>query len=729
MAFKGEILLTAMVVLAAIFTSCGKVEEETPDRAWRAEEIELPEKYQYKGKVLGSDGDFLIDGWLAVDPEHPEIESHGVILRVDALTGEFGVENPGNPDGTLARAGFDGVVCIVSGELSEDNNRYDSLKLSVESGGNVTDYDCGELFGLNISSLSYDSNAGGFYIRLIAGTKDEIYVVSNTGAVRLGSTVSCVQTKQEIRSAALTDEGLIIFTDERGGIYSVNFASGGLDKITLPTGDSAMIKPFPLDGYLFGGVITDRIYGYKRVEGKLEAELICDLNDVGIAGETSGAAAEEGVICVSIYDGMDARKRFFRLTETEPIEKKTLTLAFVGNIGIRENYAVAEFNRTHDDVRLEMKRYESTPDENGRYDQNEAIERFGRDIVAGDIPDILISRSDADLEGYAGKGLFADLYGLMDDAKKNDLMPFVKSFETSFKGGKGLYYLPLCSKITSLVGRESDFPDGLTLEVFLDKLENPESGRTLRSMRFGSLVYESIGSFVDFETKKLSFDSELFRRFANDFKKYTSERFNSAADDFANGKLLLTRVNVDVRSLVLLKVGDGVDDLAILGYPGGEPTVEPAYYLGVTKDCADIAAARDYINLRISEKYLLHGNSDPYLTRSAFESYINSQDRYYCFSASGNKCLSYREKPTGRRLEAIPEQIGAGYLEYELEDDIIAMVKDSLGKAQPESDIGRKAADILLEELDTYASRAGQKLDDTIKIITDRVGNLLSEKE
>ena len=57
------------------------------------------------------------------------------------------------------------------------------------------------------------------------------------------------------------------------------------------------------------------------------------------------------------------------------------------------------------------------------------------------------------------------------------------------------------------------------------------------------------------------------------------------------------------------------------------------------------------------------------------------------------------------------------------------MVKDTLGRAQPESGIGKKAADILLEELDTYASRAGQKLDDTIKIITDRVGNLLSEKE
>lgn len=729
MAFKGEILLTAMVVLAAIFTSCGKVEEETPDIAWRAEEIGLPGKYKFIGGVVGSDGDFLIDGRFELDPEHPEIESHDVILRVDALTGESEVENPGNPDGTLARAELDGVVCTVGGELSEDYNRYESLKLSVESDGNVTDYDCGELFGLNISSLRYDSNAGGFYIRLIAGRKDEIYVVSNTGAVRLGSTVSRVGSKREIRGAALTDEGLLIFTDVSGGVYLADFGTGEMEKLSMPTGNLNLPCPFPLDGYLFGGVITDRIYGYKRVDGRLEAELICDLNDVGIAGEESSAAAEEGVICVALYDAMDKRHKYFRLTETEPIEKKTLTLAFVGNINIRENYAVAEFNRTHDDVRLEMKRYEPTPDENGRYDQNEAIERFGRDIVAGDIPDILISRSDADLEGYAGKGLFADLYGLMDDAKKNDLMPFVKSFETSFKGGKGLYYLPLCSKITSLVGRESDFPDGLTLEVFLDKLENPESGRTLRSMRFSSLVYESIGSFVDFETKKLSFDSELFRRFANDFKKYNSERFSGTGDDFANGKLLLTQVNVDVRSLVLLKARDGVDDLAILGYPGGEPTVEPAYYLGVTKDCADIAAARDYINLRTSEKYLLHGNSDPYLTRSAFESYINSQDMYYCFSASGNKCLSYREKPTGRRLEAIPEQIGAGYLEYELEDDIIAMVKDTLGRAQPESGIGKKAADILLEELDTYASRAGQKLDDTIKIITDRVGNLLSEKE
>ena len=728
MAFKGKILLTAMVVLAAIFTSCGKVEEETPARAWRAEEIVLPEKYKYKGKVLGSDGDFLIDGKFELDPEHPEIEAYDVILRVDALTGESEIETPGNPDGTLARAELDGVVCTVSGEFSEDYDHYESVKLSVESGGNVTDYDCGELFGLNISSLRYDSNSGGFYIRLIAGTKDEIYVVSNIGAVRIGQTVSRVQTKQEIRSAALTDEGLIVFTDERGGIYSVNFASGGLDKITLPTGDSAMMKPFPLDGYLFGGVITDRIYGYKRVEGELEAELICDLNDAGLAGDVSGAAAEEGVICVSLCDGMDARDKYFRLTETEPVEKKVLTLAFVGEIRVRENYAVAEFNRTHDDVRLEMKRYESAT-ESGYYDDNGAIEKFERDIVAGDLPDIVLSVSGADFESYAGKGLFTDLYGLMDDAKKNDLMPFVKEFETTFKGGKGLYYLPLCSRITSLVGRRSDFPDGLTPDIFLDRLENPESGKILRSMRFNMLVYEFIGNFVDLETGKMSFDSELFRRFAEDYKRYGSELINGTADDLAKGKLLLSQTDVDVRALVMLKARDGVDDLEILGYPGEGPIVEPTYYIGITKDCADTAAAYEYVDLRTSEKYLLHGNSDPYLTKSAFDSYINGQNRYYCFSSNGKSYLSFEKKPTGRKLEAITEQLGAGWLEYELEDDIISMVRDSLGKAQPESGIGIKAADIVREELDTYASRAGQKLDDTIKIITDRVGNLLSEKE
>ena len=710
-----------MLLLATAFTSCGKT-EETPERGWSVSEIALPEKYKFIGGVLSSDGDFLLNGLFEIDPEHPEIESHDIILRVDALTGESEVEDTGGSDGILKRAEFDGVVCTVDGEFTE-NNSYESLVLSVGSGGIVSEYDCGELFGVNISSFGYDSNAGGFYIRLIDGTKDEIYVVSNTGAVRIGQTISRVESKREILGAALTDDGLLVFTNEFGGVYLTDFESGSFEKLSLPTGDLNLPRPFALDGYLFGGVVSDRIYGYKRTDGKLTAELICDLSEIGIAGEVNSAANAEGVICLSLYDGMDAQHKYFRLTETEAVEKQILTLAFVGRLNSSENYAVAEFNRTHDNVRLELERYEPEPDA-----PDSAVERFERDIVAGDLPDMVLSTTDADFANYAGKGLFIDLYGLMDESVKNDLMPFVKSFETSYKGGTGLYYLPLGNRITSLVGRNSDFPDGLTLDIFLDRLENGEDGKILRKMRFDSLVYESVGDFVDTATRKCDFDSKPFRRLAENYKKFGGKIFSTETTDFADGKLLLNEIDIDVKTLVLLKARDGVDDLSVLGYPGRGPEVVPTYYLGVTKDCKDTGTARDFLDLRLSEKYLLYKNSDMYLTRSAFESYIDGQDRYYFFSATGNKYLSFPEKPTGRKLEAIPDQLGAGYLEYELDDDIITIVKDSLKKAQPMNQTEEKAADMILEELESY--RAGvNDLDSTIRIINDRVGNFLSEQE
>ena len=740
---KRAISLILAIFMLITLVACGG-EKETPETKsdfWRAEEIELPRLHKFsRGDIFTSDGDFLISGFFELDPDHPEIESHDVLLRVDAKTGESALETPESFGDTLERATLsDGSLCVVAGKLIED--QYEDLKFTRtdKDGKILAEYDIDELFGVDTSKLRFDitMGGGGFCIRLMETAGDALYVVSNIGAVRIGETISRIDSKRTIISASLDSETgeLVVFAEGNDGILTADFASGSFEKLTIPDEFKGKnIYPFAFGDSLFGGVADGRIYAFDRDGDKLSAKPVFDLAEAGIAGGIKGAASiktDEGTIfCLSIRDDMDGGEtRCFRMIPSEAKEKQVLKLAFVGRVNPNEYYAIAEFNRTHDDVKIDAVYYNETVDSDGMADPNSAVEKFERDMVSGNLPDIVLLPGNADAAGYAGKGLFRNLYDFMDDSFRSDLSPFVKEFETDFKSEKGLYFLPLNNSISTLVGRASEFPDGLSLDIFLDRLENPKEGQKLRTMFFSNIVYESIDCFVDPVSGKLNFDSDLFKRLANDYKKYGNKRIEGGSSkDIGDGKLLLGSTQLTLQKLVMLKVRDGIDDLKILGYPGGAPEIDPGLYLGITKDCKNTDAAADHLRIRTSERYLLK-NQDQYLTKSGFESYLENQSRFYYFSATGSNYLSSKEALTGKYYDSLEKQLGANFLEYELEDDLIKTLEDAFEIAKPKNPISQKIADIAVEELDILSSRSSQTVEETIKIIEDRAANLINEKK
>lgn len=166
MRLRHTLLFFLLLTAALIFPACAKTEIEGDKGYWHAEEIGLPEKYKFvSGKVLYQDGAFLIDGKFELDPEHPELDQYDIVLKVDALTGETAVDTPDQKGDILARSELSDCVCTVSGEFSDDH--YENVKLTkTDKKGNVlAEYDCGELFGVNISSFRYTASGtgSGFY--------------------------------------------------------------------------------------------------------------------------------------------------------------------------------------------------------------------------------------------------------------------------------------------------------------------------------------------------------------------------------------------------------------------------------------------------------------------------------------------------------------------------------------------------------------------------------------
>lgn len=98
------------------------------------------------------------------------------------------------------------------------------------------------------------------------------------------------------------------------------------------------------------------------------------------------------------------------IDSSEVKEKKILTLGcFYIDWNIRSQ--IAEFNKTNEDYTIYATSYSESNDTS---DYTAALTKFNNEILAGNVPDILLISSGMPYNSYASKGLFADLYEFMD---------------------------------------------------------------------------------------------------------------------------------------------------------------------------------------------------------------------------------------------------------------------------------------------------------------------------
>lgn len=153
------------------------------------------------------------------------------------------------------------------------------------------------------------------------------------------------------------------------------------------------------------------------------------------------------------------------MTDDEAAQIELLTVGLVGSPDMITNHAIAEYNRTSENIRLRVVNYAPVVDDDGGYHSSSALDAFELDIVAGRIPDIMIIEADtgAKLSRLAGDRLFCDLYELMDKNgfDKSGLLSGITSYELveGQSDEPSLYYFPLEVSISTFVGRSSEFSE------------------------------------------------------------------------------------------------------------------------------------------------------------------------------------------------------------------------------------------------------------------------------
>ena len=181
---KQSVTIFILLLLTFLFPSCGEKADNTGTPLYKSTEISLPDGISFNWQSLCySNGSLTLGGWTELDPLHPELDQEYIVYRLD----DGGLVRQESLDGATT-ASFDLTSGSVDVKAELNNNHIYSYMTIVhkDSGGNtLAEYDCEELFGVDLVLFPTTSPNGIFAILFAAEADGELYIVSSTGAVRI----------------------------------------------------------------------------------------------------------------------------------------------------------------------------------------------------------------------------------------------------------------------------------------------------------------------------------------------------------------------------------------------------------------------------------------------------------------------------------------------------------------------------------------------------------------
>ena len=534
---KLVLLLLAAAMLSFVLPSCSKNSENNNDKTSAENGIVWRGERTYIDGITGTADNFLYnDGKVFFKTtEYPDSAedpgSSRIVITIYSV----------NTDGSGLTS-----VPVIDGESEYFNN------FALDSQGNIVflstvldmEAETPEYFlktispeGSEISSFNVTAAVDSledeyFYVRSIAIDQSEnIYICS----------YSC--------TAAFSPDGKLIFgkkTDDYYGINRLVISAAG-DVYGCVYMDGYVLKKVdPLTGELGEGVkLTNSGFSYNSVpySGAGETEIYVDdgtaltgldpesgeiteiLNWVDsdlVRSEIGGvfpAENGEGFVCPGLsYPGNSPVITVITPRDASELPART-EITMAGSeyaISFPLEYQAVKFNMENENYRIKIR----------KYTDDDYLTKLNADIISGNIPDILITDAQMNLQSYISKGLFCDMYEFIDgdsELDRSDLLPNVLSaFETDGK----LYNFTSNFMISTVIGKASIFKDsGIDFDKLAEIQESFPEGTEIFSgmdkndvLQYGLRM--SADNFIDYKTGECYFDSDKFMtllEFANSF--------------------------------------------------------------------------------------------------------------------------------------------------------------------------------------------------------------------
>lgn len=438
-----------------------------------------------------------------------------------------------------------------------------------------------------------------------------------------------------------------------------------------------------------------------------EAVLLCDYinSDIDYLSIRSlSVESEERFYLACIENG---ERRYFccdRLDDSEVPEKYLIRIAGSG-ASSELRTAVLNFNRSNDTYRATLSDYSRF---NTYDDPTRGSTKLRYDIVAGNIPDIMVFTSDDERFGYKKNyiksKMFTDLYKYIDsdpDISRGDLLD--SATVNNEHGGK---LFELISRVNVQTMTAKGKSGGYTLSSLLDEIE------TSPDQPFGGsggyLLYQLMSlAMKDFVTDRgCDFDKPEFRRLLSFMKSY------KGSEEHTYSFIYLNRAD-EFKSYAAKLSPEEFTGLPTSSGNGAMLSICESFAISEKSPVRD--GAWELIKtLLLGERT---GFGFPTL-KSALREEISAEvgKRYAVSSGGGMSGLKDgQEPPFDKRLFVFTEE----YCEKLFE---------MLDGAQIGYEYLSPEVSILLEEASAYFAGA-KELDETIRLINDRMSTYISEGE
>ncbi len=423
-------------------------------------------------------------------------------------------------------------------------------------------------------------------------------------------------------------------------------------------------------------------------------------------------------------------------------QKEHLTMAMM-YLDYQIQSTVIDFNRSHDDVRIDIKDYSEY---NTEEDYSAGLTKLTTEILSGNVPDLLYMNG-LPYEQLAAKGLLVDLYPYLDADKDLNRDSFFDSVLKAQEVDGGLYQLSSSFTISTVAGAKSVVGDrsGWTYRDLLDALATMPEGCDIfdpyytREQMLRVCLSVDMENLVDWTEGKCSFDSQDFLdilEFANRFPEtFDDSNYDYSLDSgyarVARGEQMLMQANLydfnDFQTYDYYFGGPG--EAVYIGFPTSDGSSGSALALGsgygIGANCANKDAAWEFIR-SLFDKYNGWGFST---CRKFFdESMEEAMTPDYQTDAEGNVLLD----EDGNKIEISHMSIGFGdgttieiHAMTQAQADQLLHLIDTTTKTLSQDE---KITEMVVEEAQPYFK--GQKsAEDVAKLIQSKVNIYVNEQK
>ena len=490
------------------------------------------------------------------------------------------------------------------------------------------------------------------------------------------------------------------------------------------------------------------LYGYRF--GEEEPVEVLKWLDVDISSDTVDTDTlqilPDGTIRGSLWDysGTEAETQLFTLTKvpaSEIPQKEILTIAQLEYYDYNLNSRIVRFNRSHNDVRLELVDYSAN---NGEEDYSAGVTKFTTELMAGKTTDI-IPLSQLPYRQLAAKGLLEDLYPYIDkdpDLKREDFFPNVLQ---ALEVNGCLYQAVDGFSVETLVGAASVVGDtpGWTYADFDEALAKMPEGCTpldfwyTRDDVLSALLSANMDRFVDWSTGEVRFESDEFKqllqfasKFQASFDQDTADTTESSADLIKQGRQMLTRSYLYSLDSLMWNDTNFGGKATYIGWPttegvGSIMQLDTGY--AISKTCANKDSAWEFVRGLLTEEgqanvWEIPTNRNVYKTKLEElmkTEYVKDADGNYILDENGEKTPVAR----GYWIDNNGEQHAVYALSQEQADMALMIIESCNHMSNSDASI----SDIVNEQVQAYFE--GQKsLDEVCRLIQSKANLYVNEQ-